>query len=875
MVVLEIFLCLQYTTVQYSTLQYSSIHVVSSNCQVYKWMCDAGLSYEQDAVYGVDREPDVHVLLQWILNEDTGVKFGHYDLLIPCSDPQRHDTDDIVWLPTKVPFHDIYDTDLLCGEIPVHLLDQTAILQPSAPDAAATTPDGASAECTVAVTTSMADSNHHADHAAQTAPASEEHKHGQPTELTNSAEQDEELQQKDPQPKEELPHQPKQEAPSAADALSAGGTDQVATSMAGSNQHAEQTAAASEEHKHGQPTELAKSAEQDEELQQKDPQPKEELPHQPKQEAPSAADALSAGGTDQVATSMAGSNQHAEQTAAASEEHKHGQPTELAKSAEQDEELQQKDPQPKEELPHQPKQEAPSAADALSAGGTDQVATSMAGSNQHAEQTAAASEEHKHGQPTELANSAEQDEELQQKDPQPKEELPHQPKQEAPSAADALSAGGTDQVATSMAGSSHHAEQTAPASEEHKHGQPTELANSAEQDEELQQKDPQPKEELPHQPKQEAPSAADALSAGGNVWFVKSMAKRNQHAEQTAPASEEHKHGQPTELANSAEQDEELQQKDPQPKEELPHQPKQEAPSAADALSAGGTDQVATSMAGSSQHAEQTAPASEEHKHGQPTELANSAEQDEELQQKDPQPKEELPHQPKQEAPSAADALSAGGTDQVATSMAGSSQHAEQTAPASEEHKHGQPTELANSAEQDKHAEQTSMAESNHDAEQKASAKQHPTSEDNIKATYHAMNVSTEVFDHICKTQTDGKASWIFSWKPNTKKSCEICFIESGQYRVLGMSTISACTRIENFGVLRMTPAFQKATPIQRTAWRARVFTALSWYYKFFLLCCTVLLRYTTVRYSSAIEKMIKTVQIEYGLDVCVCLFMN
>ena len=39
---------------------------------------------------------------------------------------------------------------------------------------------------------------------------------------------------------------------------------------------------------------------------------------------------------------------------------------------------------------------------------------------------------------------------------------------------------------------------------------------------------------------------------------------------------------------------------------------------------------------------------------------------------------------------------------------------------------------------------------------------------------------------------------------------------------------------------------------------------------------CTVqylLLRYTTVRYSSAIEKMIKTVQIEYGLDVSLSVF--
>ena len=87
-------------------------------------MLDANINVPQDAVYGVDRKPDVHVFFQWVLNEDTGKKCGHYDLLIPrdtASGMIPNDSDDTIqWLQPTVPFYDgLSDEAMLCHELPI------------------------------------------------------------------------------------------------------------------------------------------------------------------------------------------------------------------------------------------------------------------------------------------------------------------------------------------------------------------------------------------------------------------------------------------------------------------------------------------------------------------------------------------------------------------------------------------------------------------------------------------------------------------------------------------------------------------------------------------------------------------------------------
>ena len=63
--------------------------LASVSLQVYGYLgcCDQISSdFPKDAIHGVQREvPDVHVYYQWLLHQESGVKYSHYDLLLPTS----------------------------------------------------------------------------------------------------------------------------------------------------------------------------------------------------------------------------------------------------------------------------------------------------------------------------------------------------------------------------------------------------------------------------------------------------------------------------------------------------------------------------------------------------------------------------------------------------------------------------------------------------------------------------------------------------------------------------------------------------------------------------------------------------------------------
>lgn len=64
-----------------------------------------GPEFPKDAIHGVQRDiPDVHVYYQWLLNVESGVKYSHYDLLLPANSDSAGDR--VIELPKVVPFHD-------------------------------------------------------------------------------------------------------------------------------------------------------------------------------------------------------------------------------------------------------------------------------------------------------------------------------------------------------------------------------------------------------------------------------------------------------------------------------------------------------------------------------------------------------------------------------------------------------------------------------------------------------------------------------------------------------------------------------------------------------------------------------------------------
>ena len=90
-------------------------------------MSSTTMNLQQDAIYGKDREPDVHLFFSWILNEDTQVKFTHYEVLryVDPEGEQPAPCDVTMLLPVKVPFHPLTSADLLYDEFPIHLLQDT------------------------------------------------------------------------------------------------------------------------------------------------------------------------------------------------------------------------------------------------------------------------------------------------------------------------------------------------------------------------------------------------------------------------------------------------------------------------------------------------------------------------------------------------------------------------------------------------------------------------------------------------------------------------------------------------------------------------------------------------------------------------------
>ena len=134
------------------------------------------------------------------------------------------------------------------------------------------------------------------------------------------------------------------------------------------------------------------------------------------------------------------------------------------------------------------------------------------------------------------------------------------------------------------------------------------------------------------------------------------------------------------------------------------------------------------------------------------------------------------------------------------------------------------------------HAEASQLAEAGTEdtTKQSTQTKHAPTAKACTDASdhekeLHAVKVSSEVFNTICK-MIGGKSSWLFGWKPNLKKAGKICFVESGQHRVLGICNITACYRVQSFAELRIAECFQHAHQLQRSVWRARAFALHSSY---------------------------------------------
>jgi hypothetical protein len=60
---------------------------------------------QRDAVYGKSKDPDVHVLYQFVENTDSKQWYSHYDILVPADDSEQNGND-IWWLPKNAPFQE-------------------------------------------------------------------------------------------------------------------------------------------------------------------------------------------------------------------------------------------------------------------------------------------------------------------------------------------------------------------------------------------------------------------------------------------------------------------------------------------------------------------------------------------------------------------------------------------------------------------------------------------------------------------------------------------------------------------------------------------------------------------------------------------------
>ena len=65
----------------------------------------AGVNIQQDAVYGMNRNPDVHLLFSWLEHEETGIAYSHFDILVPATEDDGNNLD-IIWIPSKVAFQE-------------------------------------------------------------------------------------------------------------------------------------------------------------------------------------------------------------------------------------------------------------------------------------------------------------------------------------------------------------------------------------------------------------------------------------------------------------------------------------------------------------------------------------------------------------------------------------------------------------------------------------------------------------------------------------------------------------------------------------------------------------------------------------------------
>ena len=64
-----------------------------------------GMNIKQDAIYGMNREPDIHLLFSWIEHVETGVAYSHFDILVP-TDENDCDTKGLMWIPSEVAFQE-------------------------------------------------------------------------------------------------------------------------------------------------------------------------------------------------------------------------------------------------------------------------------------------------------------------------------------------------------------------------------------------------------------------------------------------------------------------------------------------------------------------------------------------------------------------------------------------------------------------------------------------------------------------------------------------------------------------------------------------------------------------------------------------------
>ena len=64
-----------------------------------------GMQIQKDAIYGVNRKPDVHVLYSWLRNPESGVYYSHFDILIAATEADLSNRN-ALWITPEVPFQE-------------------------------------------------------------------------------------------------------------------------------------------------------------------------------------------------------------------------------------------------------------------------------------------------------------------------------------------------------------------------------------------------------------------------------------------------------------------------------------------------------------------------------------------------------------------------------------------------------------------------------------------------------------------------------------------------------------------------------------------------------------------------------------------------